>query len=393
MTEKKKKAAPKEKMSKGELKRLGIHVALFGVVVVVVLAACAYAVGYTSAFVAHYDSASSAFSSDPAPWPATLDKTAYNAKLLYLAHIATTTPIIARADVSSTTPKNAAIYSATTSVSIAGKTWPHGTVYPEGNAILPLHRIVAYYGNFYSKQMGVLGEYPEDVVLQKLASTSAAWAAADPRTPVIPAIQYIAVVAQGSAGRDGMWRLRMPDDQIEKALDMAHQLHGILILDVQVGKSTLEAELPELVHYLSMSDVELAIDSEFSMKYGNAPGTVIGTFDAKDVNYAANFLANIVRENHLPPKVLVVHRFTEDMITNAANITPLPEVEIVMDMDGWGSQAKKIGTYTYVVAPQPVQFTGLKLFYHADLKPPSTGMLTMQQVLNLTPAPIYIQYQ
>jgi hypothetical protein len=129
------------------------------------------------------------------------------------------------------------------------------------------------------------------------------------------------------------------------------------------------------------------------MKYGNAPGTVIGTFDAKDINYAASYLAGLVKANQLPPKVLVVHRFTYDMVTHAENITPLPEVQVVMDMDGWGSQAKKIGTYTNVVAPEPVQFTGIKLFYHADLKAPSTGLLTKEQVLGLTPAPIYIQYQ
>ena len=170
-------------------------------------------------------------------------------------------------------------------------------------------------------------------------------------------------------------------------------MHGLLILDVQVGKSTLEAELPPLEKYLEMPNVELAIDPEFSMKYGNAPGTVIGTFDASDINYAAGYLAGLVRAQHLPPKVLVVHRFTQDMVTDYKDIAPLPEVEVVMDMDGWGSQAKKIGTYTNVIAPEPVQFTGLKLFYKADLKFPSTGLLTPQQVLSLTPAPIYIQYQ
>jgi hypothetical protein len=64
-----------------------------------------------------------------------------------------------------------------------------------------------------------------------------------------------------------------------------------------------------------------------------------------------------------------------------------------MDMDGWGSQARKKNTYNTVIAPQPVQFTGMKLFYKADLKPPSSGMLTPAEVLALTPAPIYIQYQ
>jgi hypothetical protein len=100
-----------------------------------------------------------------------------------------------------------------------------------------------------------------------------------------------------------------------------------------------------------------------------------------------------VTQYHLPPKILVVHRFTQDMVTNYKKIAPLPEVEIVMDMDGWGSQAKKINTYQRVIAPEPVQFTGIKLFYKNDLKPPSTGMLTTSQVLSLTPAPIYIQYQ
>ena len=30
--------------------------------------------------------------------------------------------------------------------------------YPNPGALLPFHRIVAYYGNFYSTHMGVLGE-------------------------------------------------------------------------------------------------------------------------------------------------------------------------------------------------------------------------------------------
>ena len=332
-------------------------------------------------------------------WPALLDKAAYNAKMLYLAHYVppfattTVTSTTKTAKAASTTPPVAPFATATTSVSVPGRLWPKATVYPEGGALLPENRIVAYYGNFYSKKMGVLGEYPEDEVLAKLASTSAMWAREDPNTPTIPAIQYIAVVAQGQAGADGMWHARMPDVEIQKALDMANSLHGLLILDVQVGQSTLEKELPPLEKWLKLPNVELGIDPEFSMKYGNAPGTVIGTFDATDVNYAAAFLAQIVRDNKLAPKVLIVHRFTYDMVTNTENIRPLREVQVVMDMDGWGEPARKFNTYKKVIAPFPVQFTGMKLFYHADLKPPSTRMLTPQEVLGLTPSPIYIQYQ
>lgn len=311
---------------------------------------------------------------------APLDTAAYDAKLLFLAHVPPVT-----ATTSSTT--------ATTTVTAKKSLWPVKTVYPNAGAILPFKRIVAYYGNFYSKGMGILGEYSEEEVLMRLKAAAAEWEAADPTTPVLPAIEYIDVTAQASAGKDGKYRLRMPDSQIDKALEMAKKVNGIVILDVQVGLSTLEAELPLLAKYLAMPEVHLALDPEFSMKTGAKPGTVIGTMDAKDINYASNFLAALVKANNLPPKVLIVHRFTQNMVTNYRQITPLPEVQIVMNMDGWGFGAKKINTYNTVVAPEPVQFTGFKLFYKNDMKPPSTRLLSPREILDLTPSPSYIQYQ
>lgn len=321
-----------------------------------------------------------------------LDKAEYNARMLSLAHYVA--PVAASSTATSTVATSSLPFStASTSVSVPGRLWPVARTYPQAGALLPFNRIVAYYGNFYSKAMGVLGEYPEDVLLDKLASTTALWALADPATPVLPAVQYIATVAQASPGKEGKYILRMPDDQIDYALTLANKVHGILILDVQVGQSTLEKELPLLEKYLSMPTVHLAIDPEFSMKYGDPPGRVIGTFDASDVNYAATYLASLVDRYHLPPKVLVVHRFTQPMLTHTGQIIPLPEVEVVIDMDGFGSKARKYNTYTYIVAPEPVQFTGIKLFYKNDIRPPADGLLSPQEVFKLTPAPIYIQYQ
>lgn len=333
----------------------------------IAVVALVYIFGYSNFFATEYLSEAAGKPERFIPLPV-FDRADYDARLFALAH----------ADATSTsTPR----------------LWPVNAVYPNAGAILPFKRIVAYYGNFYSKGMGVLGEYPTEQLLAMLASTTAEWSAADPTTPAVPAIQYIAVVAQASAGKEGKYILRMPDDQIDHALDLANQIHGIVFLDVQVGLSTLQHELPMLEKYLKMPQVHLAIDPEFSMKFGNPPGTVIGTFDATDINYAAQYLAGLVRDNHLPPKVLVVHRFTQAMVTNYEKIQPLLEVQIVMDMDGFGSKEKKYGTYSRVIYPEPVQFTGIKLFYKNDIKPPSTGMLTPEEVLKLTPAPIYIQYQ
>jgi hypothetical protein len=307
-----------------------------------------------------------------------LDKVDYDARMLALAHVSPST--------------GSGQGTTTFATSSSTLVWPVKTAYPRVGALLPFNRILAYYGNFYSTAMGVLGEYQTDEMLAMLASTTKIWNDADPNTPVIPAIQYIAIVAQKDAGKEGKYILRMPDDQIDHALDLAGRVRGIVILDIQVGLSTLEHELPMLEKYLRMPQVHLAIDPEFSMKGGERPGTVIGTFDATDINYAARYLAELVNQYHLPPKILVIHRFTKDMVTNYKNITPLPEVQIVMDMDGFGSKDLKKGTWSRVIYPEPVQFTGIKLFYKNDARSTS-GMFTPAEALELTPAPIYIQYQ
>ena len=271
--------------------------------------------------------------------------------------------------------------------------WPVKTAYPLPGALLPFNRIVAYYGNLYSKGMGVLGQYPPDQMLAMLEAEVAKWQVADPSTPVIPALQYIAVVAQGSPGADGKYRDRMPDSEIDKVLAMAGEIHGIVFLDVQVGLSNVQTEIPLLEKYLKMPQVHLAIDPEFSIKTDSRPGKVIGTFDASDINFVSNYLANLVRENNLPPKILVVHRFTEAMVTNYKNIETMPEVQIVMNMDGWGVAAKKIDTYKQFIYAEPVQFTGFKLFYKNDTLTPGSTLMTPAELLKLTPQPIYIQYQ
>ncbi len=320
-----------------------------------------------------------------------LDKVAYDAKMLELANNpepkAPTTKIVKD-------PKTGK----ETTVTIEPKPippskWPVKTIYPNDGAILPFNRIIAYYGNLYSTKMGALGQYKEEEMFQRLNTEVKRWEEADPNTPVIPALHYIAVVAQGSEGKDGKYRARMPDTEIDKVIKMAEKINAIVFLDIQVGFSNLQAEVPYFEKYLKMPNVHLGVDPEFSMKSGIRPGKVVGTLDASDINFAANYLAKLVQENNLPPKVLIVHRYTQKMVTNYKLIKPLPEVQIVMHMDGWGGGAKKIGTYRNFIYPEPVQFTGFKLFYKNDLWPPSTTMLTPKELLNLSPKPSYIQYQ
>jgi hypothetical protein len=142
-------------------------------------------------------------------------------------------------------------------------------------------------------------------------------------------------------------------------------------------------------------NVHLGIDPEFAMlgKGGKKPGTVIGTFNADDINVAIDYLAGLVRKNNLPPKILVVHRFTQGMVTRFQDIKNVPEVQVVMDMDGWGNKTLKRSTYLRYIYKEPVQFTGFKLFYKNDTKTGSNQLYTPQELLRFVPKPIYIQYQ
>jgi len=272
--------------------------------------------------------------------------------------------------------------------------WPnHLRSYPLDGAILPFKRIVAYYGNLYSKRMGILGELPPKELWKKLNTEVKAWEKADSTTRVQPAIHYIAIVASGTPGKDGKFRNRMPAHQIDSALSIARMGDAIVFLDVQVALSDVKTEVPTLEKYLKMPQVHLGIDPEFSMKEGHRPGTKIGTMDATDVNFCSDYLAKLVKENNLPPKILIVHRFTQGMLRNYKNIRLHPEVQLVVNMDGWGEPVLKRSTYKLYVYKEAVQFTGFKLFYKNDLKKAPHTMLTPQDLLKLKPQPIYIQYQ
>ncbi len=271
--------------------------------------------------------------------------------------------------------------------------WRFKEHYPKPGAILPMSRIIAYYGNLYSTRMGILGELPKPQMFARLKAEVAAWEKADPSTPVVPALHYIVTTAQIDPGASGKYRLRMPNAQIDKVMAMAEEINAIVFLDIQVGLSSLREEIPVLEKYLKHPRVHLGIDPEFSMKGGKKPGSVIGSFDAADINFASQYLADLVLKNDLPPKVLVIHRFTQGMIKDYKAIRIQPEVQLVVDMDGWGAPARKINTYKQFVFAEPLQFTGFKLFYKNDLKEPPNRVLTPKELLALKPVPMYIQYQ
>jgi len=273
------------------------------------------------------------------------------------------------------------------------KGWPKKYPTPLQGSILPQKRIVAYYGNPLSKRMGALGEFPKDEMLKRLKAEVVKWEEADPTMPVQPALHLIAVVAQGAPGKAGKYRLIMTNELITKVYGWAKEAGAILFIDIQTGHDDIRSVLPQFEWLLKNPDVHLGIDPEFNLISSKAkPGKKIGTYDAADINYASNYLKELVQKYKLPPKVFTVHRFTRNGVTNADRIVLRHEVQLVMHMDGWGAPWLKRDSYKDYIVAEPVQFTGFKLFYHNDTKK-GDPLMTPQDLLKLNPKPVYIQYQ
>ena len=183
----------------------------------------------------------------------------------------------------------------------------------------------------------------------------------------------------------------MPDGVISQELALARRSHALLILDLQVGRSTVSAEVPYFLPFLAQPDVELALDPEFDMPRGEVPGLWIGTMPASQINWAARYLSMLVARYQLPPKMLIVHEFTSSMVPGWRQIHLQPGVQFVMDTDGFGLPAKKVGNYRAFITDQPIapaRYGGIKLFYQAD-----TPLLSPREVLALEPPPSLIIYQ
>jgi hypothetical protein len=271
--------------------------------------------------------------------------------------------------------------------------YPKMPAFQDGS-LLPCGRIVAYYGHPSSQRMGALGQYPKDEMLRRLGRQVAEWEKADPATPVIPALHMIAVVAQGEPGRTGHYRTISSDERVQTVYEWAREAKAIFFVDIQTGTEDIRKILPRFEWILKNGDVHLGIDPEFMMRGGTVPGKRVGTMDAADINYASEYLAELVRKYNLPPKVLVIHRFTRPMVTNTKNVRLRPEVQVVLHMDGHGRMqgpAFKYDTYAQYIVEEPVQFTGWKNFYQHDNE--KGVMPTPTDLMRLFPLPLYIQYQ
>ena len=119
-----------------------------------------------------------------------------------------------------------------------------------------------------------------------------------------------------------------------------------------------------------------------------APGLAIGSVTAAQVNEVQRYLAGIVREESLPPKILMVHQFTDWMLLDRDSVEDHPEVELSIDMDGVGLAPIKVDGYERWALTAPSERPAFKLFFDLD-----TPVMTPEEVQGLDRPSDIVIYQ
>jgi hypothetical protein len=248
------------------------------------------------------------------------------------------------------------------------------------------NEIVAYYGAPASPSMGILGQHDPEQAADLLDQRAAAYRFLTRSWRVMPALHVVYGVAQPAAGDASM---RYIDDRsVRGYIDLARRRGFVVVLDLQIGHSDPLTEVQRIEPYLAEPDVFVALDPEFALPASTKPGEKIGSIDATAINAVQAYLADLSASRHIPKKTLIVHQFEGYMITDARAIERRPDVDLVIDMDGYGPADVKEAKYEAYAASPYAPFPGIKVFLQHDPDPLSEAAL-----LGLRPRPAYVVYQ
>jgi hypothetical protein len=261
--------------------------------------------------------------------------------------------------------------------------------------------IVALYGRPNVKTLGILGKQSLAETIQKAKAKAKlyedAWGSGK---HVTPGFDLIYEMATSSPGKDKKYVITLNEKVLQDYIKAANQNGIVVFIDVQLGKKTPAQAVKPLLKYLKYDNVHIAVDPEFSVDNLDVnPGKKIGSITGDQINEVQDIMKDYIINNNIKnDKILLIHMFTENMVTDKKSIRYTDHIHIVMHLDGHGSAALKINTYNglYTEARAAKVVGGFKLFYKQD-----KSMMTPKQVLGLEPVgknkvremPLVITYQ
>lgn len=259
-----------------------------------------------------------------------------------------------------------------------------------GFVLFPGKRLIALYGNPNTTSLGVLGEQNVEASVVR-AKQLAAQYQTDDGIQAIPTFEIIATIAAGNPGDDGDYSNEMSIDQLRTWVDVARREGVYVILDLQPGRTDFLTQAKRYEELLLEPHVGLALDPEWRLLPDQLPLRQIGHVQAAEVNQVVDWLAALVRDNHLPQKILLLHQFEDQMLRDRDSIKTPSELAVVIQMDGQGTIPDKYSTWNRITDGwEGFRWRyGWKNFYDEDIP----GPIPPSEVLELVPGVVYVSYQ
>jgi len=261
-----------------------------------------------------------------------------------------------------------------------------------GGGVLPFpgRRMVALYGHPETAALGMLGEQSARRAVVRAKDLADEYAALT-GSAVIPALEIIASVASTSAQSDGSYSRRTPVDLLLPWVEAAEDAGVYVVLDLQPGRTDFLTHARQYEELFRRPWVGLALDPEWRLRPNQVHLKQIGSVGIDEVNRVGAWLAALVREHDLPPKVLTLHQFRQAMVRGRERLdTSLDEIQWLVHADGQGAQADKQATWRSLRRDLPEGvWLGWKSFQDEDAPMLTPG----QTVAQVHPTPWFVSYQ
>jgi hypothetical protein len=207
---------------------------------------------------------------------------------------------------------------------------------------------------------------------------------------VVPTFNYIASVAHPQC-RTSLTSV----ETFQEGVDVASANGGYVMLDLQPGSTRFIEHAMFYEDLLRLPHVGLALDPEWRCGWpGQTEFNRIGTVTAAEVNEVINWLADLVNEEALPQKLLLIQQFRLDMIQDRDQLVDRPEIQVVIQMDGEGQGNLAIKDRTWGGVTRDTDdahfMWGWKNFFVRDHP---DGPYSPAETLDREPVPVYISYQ
>ena len=259
-----------------------------------------------------------------------------------------------------------------------------------GRDVFPRYRLVGYAGVTGASTLGRLGTGPLDQRVAEIERRAKPYAAG---REILPVVEVIATVVQGSPGRDGEYRVRLTDAQIAKYHKAARKHRAVMLLNLQPGRSEFITETKAFQKWLKEPDVGVALDPEWAMDRGQRPGGVYGHTTGAELDEVARYLSGLVKQYNLPEKVMVYHEVARSVVRKESDLKDHDGVVAIKSVDGLGHPGPKKNTYRVVNKTTPkFVHVGFKLFFTEDRRH-GGRLMTPNEVLGLKPPPEYVMFE